>query len=77
MRIVVRGVTIANQAAFGKIDDSRLRPLTNYYLLVYDYDTGKPINGSLYLSMGGTLTYYGDQLSNKNIMIHDCFAING
>lgn len=77
MRIIVRGVTLANQAALGKIEDSRLRPLTNIYLKVYDYTTGKPINGSLYLNMTGALTYYGDQLSNKEIMIHDCFAVKG
>lgn len=77
LRLIVRGVTISNGNAFAQIANSKLYPLTNVYLKVYDYDTGKPINGSFYLNMTGVLTYYGDQLSNKNIMIHDCFAVNG
>lgn len=77
MRLLVRGVSISNAGAFGRIANSTFYPLSNIYLKVFDYSNGKPINGSLYLNTSGVLAYYGDQLSNKDILIQDCFAVKG
>lgn len=45
------------------------------YYPVYDYSTGKPLNGSIYASMDGKLTYYGDNIVSKTILIHATYAI--
>lgn len=55
----------------GTVLNSNQLPGRSLFFPVIDEDTGKPINGSVFLSNStGKLTYYGDALTNKKIRFH-------
>ena len=45
-----------------------IKPTTRLVVSVFDYNTGKPLNGTLWIS-NASINYYGDSLTNKTIII--------
>ena len=69
--VIISGVTISNGVNLLTIaDGAGIRPSRTSYVSVFNYDDGKPFNGSLYLQTNGTMTYYGDSISNKNLFVN-------
>lgn len=73
LNMFVNGVTIANSTTFGQIE---VKPKRNLYLHVVDNANGTPINGNMYLNTNGTLTYYGDAITNKKISVSGTYTFN-
>lgn len=47
---------------------NEIRPITERPCPIFDYSTGKPINGCVWVSGDGKATYYGDAITSKQII---------
>lgn len=60
-----------NGMLIGTVLNANQLPGRSLFFPVIDEDTGKPINGSVFLSnTTGKLSYYGDALTNRKIRFH-------
>ena len=73
-RLKTNNISLSNSSLLGTLAEG-YRPLNPFYIPIQDFNTGKPINGSLYLTNNGNLTYYGDAISSTPIIAQATFAL--
>ena len=71
--LIVR--SLSNKSLVGNGDligtiQAGLRPKVGFMVNIYDYSTSKPLNGSVFIGQGGDVKYYGDSITNKEMVFN-------
>lgn len=69
-------VSISNSATLGTITATSYRPWKFIATQIFNYSSGKPINGSAWIDpTNGQIKYYGDAITNTTIIFHITYMI--
>lgn len=60
-------VSITDNMLLGTIDNPSYTPYKTSCFSIFDYNSSKPINGSIWVQSNGKITYFGDAISSKKI----------
>ena len=72
--LIINSVTASNGTLLAQLNNSiGIRPRKTRYIPIFNYDNGIPFNGSVYFEADGKLTYYGDSISNKTILLSETY----
>ena len=73
--IVTDSISLENSDIVG-ILATGIRPVTQYAIgTIVDTNSGKPVNGVVWLRNNGNVYYYGDAISNKSLTIFATYGI--
>ena len=59
--------TLANNTKIGTITTQAYRPWKDFCVSIFNWTSGKPINGSIWIYTNGNIIYYGDAISSSRL----------
>ena len=73
--ITTNSISLANGGVVGTLATG-IRPITTYaFGIIADTNSGKPVNGVVWIKNTGNVYYYGDAISNKSVQIFATYGI--